>query len=76
MTSIAEGFYRRSYGAYVHFLGISRASESETKSLFYVIGDLSYLNNIECSDELQRCDDLRSSLGALIKVIREKHNIL
>lgn len=44
MSNIAEGFDRRTKRDFANFLGTSRASLAETKSLIYIATDLEYLD--------------------------------
>lgn len=70
MSNIAEGFERRSRKEFAHFLGISMASLAETKSLLYVASDLRYIPEDRAGKLLEQCNQLRVSIGSLLKSLR------
>ena len=51
MNNIAEGFSRTSTKEFIRFLSISESSETEVKSMIYVLLDLKYID-ANISDEL------------------------
>jgi four helix bundle protein len=57
MTNIAEGFDCESKAAFARFLGYSRRSVVEVRSLLYTAFDIEYVNEIQ-----QRHDDKREGI--------------
>ena len=70
MTNIAEGFERnkhtQTHALFIHFLGISLGSCSETKSLLYLAEDLNYIAPEECKKLRELCTDIDFKINAFI----------
>lgn len=70
MTNIAEGFERnkhtRTHALFIHFLGISLGSCSETKSLLYLAEDLNYIAPEECKKLRELCTNIDFKINAFI----------
>lgn len=78
MTNIAEGFERNKHtqtnALFVHFLGISLGSCSETKSLLYLAEDLNYITQEDCKKLRELCTDIDFKINALISKLQSLQN--
>jgi four helix bundle protein len=59
MNNIAEGFSRDSDKEFKQFLNISKGSDGEVKSMYYVAEDQKYVTNEVANDRRNRTDILK-----------------
>jgi four helix bundle protein len=68
-NNIAEGFDRSSDKDFVRFLYISKASNSEVKSMLYLAKRLNFIEKEAQEEGLQRTTEINKLLNGLIKAI-------
>ena len=69
MSNISEGFDSRTKRGFVHFLGIARASLSETKCQLYLALDLHYIGQEKFDSAYELCDKSARQISKLIKYL-------
>lgn len=62
MNNIAEGFSRNSDKEFKQFLNISKGSDGEVKSMYYVAEDQKYVTSLTAVDRRDRADLLLSKI--------------
>ena len=65
-NNVAEGFDRGGDKEFVRFLTISRASNSEVKSMIYLAQKLKYLDSERTNYALSLCDETGKVINGLI----------
>jgi four helix bundle protein len=68
-NNIAEGFDRSSDKDFVRFLYISKASNSEVKSMLYLAKRLNFIEKEAQEEGLKRTTEINKLLNGLIKAI-------
>ncbi|KPL19593.1 MAG: four helix bundle protein [candidate division Zixibacteria bacterium SM23_81] len=72
MSSIAEGFGRRSNREFANFLNYSHGSTAEVQSHFYVALDQSYIEKKTFNSLYKQCDEISRMVLSLSKYLRKK----
>ena len=72
MNNIAEGFGRFSNKQFIQFLGYSEGSATETKSMFYVLNDMEYVERKKIKEMHNQVDKTRKLTLGLLKYLRTR----
>jgi four helix bundle protein len=70
MSNIAEGFDRHSNKEFLHFLGISRGSLAEVRSLAYAALDIGHLSGEGFQTVERRCERLNGLINGFIHYLK------
>ena len=70
-NNIAEGFERNSDKEFVRFLNISKGSNSEVKSMFYLSQKLHFITEKEFHEGIELCSEIGKILNGLINSIKK-----
>jgi len=71
ISNVAEGFDSPSNRRFAHFLGIARASLSETKTQLYVALDREYISQRQFDHAYDLCDKTARQISRFITYLRE-----
>ncbi|MCU0473295.1 MAG: four helix bundle protein [Bacteroidales bacterium] len=70
MNNISEGFCRNSDAEFRQFLNISKGSAGETKNMYYIAEDLTYITTETAFDRRNRCQGLLNGASSLMKYLK------
>ena len=70
MNNIAEGFERNNNKEYIKFLGYSKGSAGEVRSMLYVASDLGYLSKDSFNTLYQLSINIITQLSNFIKYLK------
>lgn len=62
-NNIAEGFDRHSNKELLRFLSIARGSNSEVKSMIYLVQKLHYINQQQFDEAIAKCDRIGKTIN-------------
>ena len=65
-SNIAEGFFRNSSKQYIQFLSVARGSAAELETQLLIGVRLKYLNDIQCENALNLCNEILKMLSTMI----------
>jgi four helix bundle protein len=71
MTSIAEGFARKTGKDFAHFLDMARGSTAEVQSLLYVALDVGYVSQSEFDRLYKLAHETASLIGGFTAYLRK-----
>ena len=71
MNNISEGFESRTVKLFIDYLGRSKGSCGETRSVLYVALDQNYISETEFNDLLQQCAKISSKTLRLIQYLEK-----
>jgi four helix bundle protein len=72
MNNISEGFFRQSDSEFRQFLNISKASNGEVKSMYYIAEDQSYVMPQVALDRRTRCQRIMAGNSSLMNYLKSK----
>lgn len=70
MNNIAEGFERNNNKEYIKFLGHSKGSAGEVRSMLYVAADLGYISQDSFNTIYQMSINIITQLSNFIKYLK------
>lgn len=70
MNNISEGFERDSNKEFIKFLGYSKGSEGEVRSMLYIALDLKYITKEEFVPAYNQAVNIITQLANFIKYLR------
>jgi four helix bundle protein len=70
MNNIAEGFERNNNKEYIKFLGYSKGSAGEVRSMLYVANDLGYISQDSFNIHYQMAINIITQLSNFIKYLK------
>ncbi|MFZ1279569.1 MAG: four helix bundle protein [Ignavibacteriaceae bacterium] len=76
MNNIAEGFERNNNKEYVKFLGYSKGSAGEVRSMLYVAIDLGYISQDSFSVHYQMAINIITQISNFIKYLKKSSIVL
>lgn len=71
MNNISEGFESRTVRMFIEYLGRSKASCGETRSILYAATDQNYIDDNEFNRLLDSCKTISSKILRLIKYLEK-----
>ena len=71
MNNIAEGFERNNNKEYVKFLGYSKGSAGEVRSMLYVAADLGYISQDSFNMHYQMAINIITQISNFIKYLKK-----
>jgi four helix bundle protein len=71
MNNIAEGFERNNNKEYIKFLGYSKGSAGEVRSMLYVATDLGYISQDSFNMHYQMAINIITQISNFIKYLRK-----
>ena len=71
MNNIAEGFERNNNKEYIKFLGYSKGSAGEVRSMLYVATDLGYISQDSFNTHYQMAINIITQISNFIKYLRK-----
>ena len=71
MNNIAEGFERNNNKEYIKFLGYSKGSAGEVRSMLYVATDLGYISQDSYNMHYQMAINIITQISNFIKYLRK-----
>ncbi|HAP36002.1 MAG TPA: four helix bundle protein [Bacteroidetes bacterium] len=74
MSNIAEGYERDSNKEFVKFLGYSKGSVGEVRSLLYVALDQEYISEMEFNNLKESATNISTQIANFIKYLRKREN--
>lgn len=74
MNNISEGFESRTVNMFIEYLGRSKASCGETRSIFYAAFDQNYIEKIEFEELLDLCKTISSKTLRLMQYLEQYHS--
>jgi four helix bundle protein len=72
MSNIAEGYERDNNKEFIKFLGYSKGSAGEVRSLLYVARDLNYIDELEFGRYYNQCISIITQIANFVKYLRKK----
>lgn len=76
MNNIAEGFERNNNKEYIKFLGYSKGSAGEVRSMLYVATDLGYISQDSFNMHYQMAINIITQISNFIKYLKKSSIIL
>ena len=76
MNNIAEGFERNNNKEYVKFLGYSKGSAGEVRSMLYVATDLGYISQDKFNMHYQMAINIITQISNFIKYLKKSSIVL
>jgi len=74
MSNIAEGYERDSNKEFVKFLGYSKGSVGEVRSLLYVALDQEYISEMEFNNLKESATNISTQIANFIKYLCKREN--
>jgi four helix bundle protein len=74
MSNIAEGYERDNNKEFIKFLGYSKGSVGEVRSLLYVPYDQSYISEIEFNNLKESAINISTQIAIFTKYLRKRVN--
>lgn len=74
MSNIAEGYERDNNKEFIKFLGYSKGSVGEVRSLLYVALDQEYISEIEFNNLKESATNISTQIANFIKYLRKRVN--
>ena len=71
MNNIAEGFERNNNKEYIKFLGYSKGSAGEVRSMLYVATDLGYISQDNFNSNYQMAINIITQISNFIKYLKK-----
>ena len=72
MSNIAEGYERDNNKEFVKFLGYSKGSVGEVRSLLYVAFDQEYISEIEFNNLKESATNISTQIANFMKYLRKR----
>ena len=76
MNNIAEGFERNNNKKYIKFLGYSKGSAGEVRSMLYVTTDLGYISQDNFNMHYQMAINIITQISNFIKYLKKSSIVL
>ena len=76
MNNIAEGFERNNNKEYIKFLGYSKGSAGEVRSMLYVATDLGYISQDSFNMHYQMAINIITQISNFIKYLKKSSVVL
>ena len=76
MNNIAEGFERNNNKEYIKFLGYSKGSAGEVRSMLYVATDLGYISQDSFNVHYQMAINIITQISNFIKYLKKNSIVL
>ena len=76
MNNIAEGFERNNNKEYIKFLGYSKGSAGEVRSMLYVATDLGYISQDKFNMHYQMAINIITQISNFIKYLKKSSIVL
>jgi len=76
MNNIAEGFERNNNKEYIKFLGYSKGSAGEVRSMLYVATDLGYISQDSFNMHYQMAINIITQISNFIKYLKKSSIVL
>ena len=76
MNNIAEGFERNNNKEYIKFLGYSKGSAGEVRSMLYVATDLGYISQDSFNVHYQMAINIITQISNFIKYLKKSSIVL
>ena len=76
MNNIAEGFERNNNKEYIKFLGYSKGSAGEVRSMLYVATDLGYISQDNFNMHYQMAINIITQISNFIKYLKKSSIVL
>jgi len=76
MNNIAEGFERNNNKEYIKFLGYSKGSAGEVRSMLYVAIDLGYISQDSFNTHYQMAINIITQISNFIKYLKKNSKVL
>ena len=76
MNNIAEGFERNNNKEYIKFLGYSKGSAGEVRSMLYVATDLGYISQDSFNMHYQMAINIITQISNFIKYLKNSSIVL
>ena len=76
MNNIAEGFERNNNKEYIKFLGYSKGSAGEVRSMLYVATDLGYISQDSFSVHYEMAISIITQISNFIKYLKKSSIVL
>ena len=76
MNNIAEGFERNNNKEYIKFLGYSKGSAGEVRSMLYVATDLGYISQASFNTHYQMAINIITQISNFIKYLKKSSIVL
>ncbi len=74
MSNIAEGYERDNNKEFIKFLGYSKGSVGEVRSLLYAALDQEYISEIEFNNLKESATNISTQIANFIKYLRKRVN--
>ena len=76
MNNISEGFERNNNKEYIKFLGYSKGSAGEVRSMLYVATDLGYISQASFNTHYQLAINIITQISNFIKYLKKNSIVL